>query len=267
MPEQLPRPLWSSMTTEEFSEMDTSHVSAVLPIGATEQHGPHLPVSVDTTILEGIINRAIQILPEWLPVTFLPTMPIGKSNEHTSFPGTLHLSADTLIRIWMEIGNSIATCGIRKLVILNSHGGQIQPMEIVARDLRVKHGMLVVPSNWWHLGLPEELLDDNERLHGIHAGDLETSMMLHLTPEFVHMDKAGDFRSASEEILEKYPLIGIKFGWQTQDLNVQGACGNAGKATAEKGRQFVDFAAQQLIALLKEVNEFPIETLKHGPLD
>lgn len=262
---KLPRPVWATMTSREFSEFDTEHAIAVLPVAAIEQHGPHLPVSVDTTVINGIIARAIETLPDSLPVTFLPTQALGKSNEHTEYPGTLTLSADTLIRMWMEIGESVARTGIRKLLILNNHGGQTQAMEIVARDLRIKYKMLIVTANAWQIGIPEGLIDQHELIHGIHAGETETSQMLHLMPAHVHMEKAKNFISNSQQILQQFPLISLRFGWQTQDLNEQGACGNAANATAEKGMDLIEFAARKLNDLLQEIDRFPIDIIKDGP--
>ena len=174
----------------------------MLPVGAIEQHGPHLPVSVDAAIIAGIVERVIALLPDDLPVTFLPMMPIGKSNEHIAFPGTLTLSADTLIRLWTEIGESVARAGIRKLVLLNSHGGQPQIMDIVARDLRVRLKMFVVALSYWGVGMPKGCFPSGEAEHGIHGGSSETSMMLHLHPELVRNEERRDFVPASIAMVE-----------------------------------------------------------------
>ena len=143
-----PRRFWQEMTTAEFARLDATRVIALLPVGAIEQHGPHLPVVVDACINAGIVARALELLPADLPVTVLPMLPVGKSDEHLAFPGTLSLSAETLARLWTEVGLSVARAGVRKLVLFNSHGGQPQVMEIVARDLRVRLGMVVVAYSW-----------------------------------------------------------------------------------------------------------------------
>jgi creatinine amidohydrolase len=143
-----PAKLWQEMTTTDFAVLDRERVVAVLPVGAIEQHVPHLPVAVDACINQGIIDEVLRRLPADLHATFLPLMPIGKSNEHQAFPGTLTLSAEALTRLWTEIGESVARAGIRRLVIANSHGGQPQIMDIVARDLRVRLGMLVDLVDW-----------------------------------------------------------------------------------------------------------------------
>jgi creatinine amidohydrolase len=195
---------WQDLTTKEFASLDAERTIAVLPVGAVEQHGPHLPVWVDSAINCGIIERAVPKIPDDLSVLVLPLMPVGKSDEHLAFPGTLSLSAETLIRVWTEIGESIHRTGIRKLVLFNSHGGQPQIMDIVARDLRVRHAMLVVAYSWYAGGLPAGLFDEAEVRHGIHAGAVETSMMLHLRPDLVRMDLAADFPPLMRELAGDY---------------------------------------------------------------
>jgi creatinine amidohydrolase len=235
-------------------------------VAAIEQHGPHLPVEVDARINEGVLRRALELMPDDLPVTVLPAMPVGKSNEHTAFPGTLSLSAETLIRLWTEIGDSVARAKIRKLVLFNSHGGQPQVADIVARDLRVRHGMFVVTANCYALGKPPGMFPEDELKHGIHGGTVETSMMLHLRRDLVKMDKARNFVPLSATMEREYEILApegkVGFGWQTQDLNPHGACGNAAAADAERGAQLVDHYARRLIQLLREIDRFPLSTLK-----
>ncbi|HEX9463141.1 MAG TPA: creatininase family protein [Alphaproteobacteria bacterium] len=260
------RRFWQEMTTEDFAALDAARVIAILPVAAIEQHGPHLPVEVDARINEGVLSRAMELMPAELPVTVLPAMPVGKSNEHTAFPGTLSLSAETLIRLWTEIGDSVARAKIRKLVLFNSHGGQPQVADIVARDLRVRHGMFVVTAHSYALGKPPGMFPDDELKHGIHGGTVETSIMLHLRRELVKMDKARDFVPLSVKMESEYEMLTpegkVGFGWQTQDLNPDGACGNAAAADAARGAKLVDHYAQRLVQLLREIDRFPLATLK-----
>lgn len=254
---------WADYTARDFAALDRGSLIAVLPVGAVEQHGPHLPLSVDRDILNGIIAAAVPLIPDDCPAVFLPTCPIGKSNEHSAWPGTLTLSAATLMAMWSEIGESVAAAGVRKLVILNSHGGQIAPMDIVARDLRVKHGMLAVAANWFGMGLPEGLIPAREERFGIHAGEVETSMMLALQPGLVAMAEARDFPPRQAELTG---LLGLspagKLGWQMQDLNAAGVAGNAAAGSAATGRMLVDHAARQVVALLGEVQRLPLDWLE-----
>lgn len=266
---KLPARLWQEMTTTDFAALDPGRTVAVLPVAAIEQHGPHLPVCVDACINQGIVDEALRRLPDDLPVIFLPMMPVGKSNEHIAFPGTLTLSAETLTRLWTEIGEGVARAGIRKLVIVNSHGGQPQIMDIVARDLRVRLGMFVVTASYGGLGRPQGLFPESELRHGIHGGSSETSMMLYLRPDLVRDAERRNFVPLSIAMESEYvhltPEGRIGFGWQTQDLNPEGACGNALDADAERGRLLVDHAASRFIDLLREVERFPLSHLRPGP--
>lgn len=260
---------WADLTSEEIGRAAAQGAIAVLPVSAIEQHGPHLPVSVDTTIVEGIIAAALPLLPADLPVLFLPTQSIGKSNEHSRYPGTLTFSAEILIRMWMEIGACVAAAGIRKLVILNSHGGQLSVMDIVSRDLRVAHNMLVVTTNTFSLTSISDLFGAGESQHGIHGGDKETSIMLALRPDLVQMGRAKNFRSLTETLVRDYQYLSLapkgKLAWQIQDMNVDGACGDASLATAEKGRQVVARTAAALVELLAEVHGAPLSWLDNAP--
>ncbi len=273
---QLPSHFWSDLTTRHFTQLAASQniaqAVAVLPVAATEQHGPHLPVSVDTTLVNGVVDASLPHLPADLPILFLPTQQIGKSNEHVRFPGTLTLSAQTIINLWMDIGSSVARSGIKKLVLLNSHGGQASIMDIVARDLRTEHDLIVYSTNWYNLPLGDavmELFPAEEHRFGIHAGDMETSMMLALREKYVDMSLAQNFHSTSQDRAAKYPVLGngtsAKLGWQMQDYNPQGAAGNAAAATAAKGHALIDAAGLQLANLLKEVSDLSLSTLKSTP--
>lgn len=272
----LPSKFWADLSSRHFAQLAASdaidRTVAVLPVAATEQHGPHLPVSVDTTLVDGTIAAALAHLPADLPVLFLPTQQVGKSNEHIRFPGTLTLSAQTLISVWMELGACVARAGIKKLVLFNSHGGQVSVMDIVARDLRTAHDLIVYSTNWYTLPLGDavmHLFPPEEHRFGIHAGDMETSMMLALRERYVDMAQARNFKSTSQERAEKYPILGngssAKLGWQVQDYNAMGAAGNASIATAAKGRAVLDAAGLQLARLLQEVSSLPLTTLNPQP--
>lgn len=266
---RLPSRYWAEYTSKAFASLDRERLVAVLPVAAIEQHGPHLPMSVDTTTIDGLVEAIVPRLPNDLPALFLPTQSIGKSNEHARYPGTLTFSAQTLIQMWSEIGACVAAAGVKKLVLFNSHGGQAAVMDIVARDLRERFGMMVVASNWYTLGLPQGLFGNDEMKHGVHAGDVETSILLALRPELVAMDEARHFESLTQVMSERYRHLSIgasgKLGWQTQDLNPAGACGNASAATAEKGRQVIDYVAERFIELLGEVADAPLAWLDNAP--
>ncbi|MBA4114572.1 MAG: creatininase, partial [Verminephrobacter sp.] len=268
----LPSRFWAELTTRDFAHLQASPLAAqavaVLPVAAIEQHGPHLPLSVDATLLQGVVDAALPRLPAGLPALFLPPQVVGLSTEHLAYPGTLSLSPATVIALWTEIGACVARAGVQKLLLLNGHGGQVSVMDIVARELRQHHGLLVYSSSWFSLPLPgdvQALFSAQEHRFGIHAGEIETSMMLHLAPATVRMDQARDFRSSSQDRAERYALLGngksAKMGWAMQDYHPAGAVGNAAGATAEKGRAVVQAAGAQLALLLQELCALPVESL------
>lgn len=253
---------WWDLTTREFAEMDLGVAVALLPVAAVEQHGPHLPVRVDAAINAGIVEAVRRVLPDDLNLLILPAQNVGKSDEHIAFPGTLSISYETLGRLWFDLAESVHRAGCRRLIVFNSHGGQPQLVDILCRELRVRLGMFAVNCAWYNLIDMSDLFDPTELRHGIHGGAVETSIMLHLHPELVKMSEAGNFPSNAEIIERENRLLraegAIGFGWQTQDLNIQGACGNAGKADAGIGEVLVARAAQALATLIGEVARFPL---------
>src|SRR5215469_166434 len=193
----LPKRDWLDMTWQEIAGASTERWIAVLPLAAVEQHGPHLPLGVDSFIAEAYLGRAREILTDDLPVTFLPVQRIGISTEHLAYSGTLNLSAQTAIAAWTGLGESVFRAGVRKLVLVTSHGGNVAAMEIVARDLRTRLGMLAVTVGWHRFGYPDGAFSGEEKKHGIHGGDIETSLMLAAQPATVRMDKAPNATPAT----------------------------------------------------------------------
>jgi len=269
---QNPSRLWADWTTTDFQALARDRAIAVLPVAATEQHGPHLPLSVDTDLVNGVVQACWPHLPADLPALFLPTQSVGLSPEHARFAGTLTLKAETVIRLWTDIGESVAASGVKKLVLLNAHGGQVSVMDIVARDLRARLGMLVYSVSWFNLPLRDAqggdvnaMFSAEEHRFGVHAGDTETSMMLALRPDTVRMDQAQNFRSTAQDRAERFPILGngksAKLGWQMQDYNPHGAAGNAAAATTLKGQALLDASGHALAQLLSEIDQLPPTTL------
>lgn len=263
---------WSELRTTDFACLDLSRTIAVLPVAATEQHGPHLPLNVDTLLVDGVVRACLPHLLSDLPVLFLPTQAVGLSPEHQAYAGTLSHSAHTTLDVWTQLAESVARSGIRKLVLLNSHGGQVGLMDVVGRDLRSRLQMLVYSVSWFHLplGAAAEAFSAHEHRFGIHAGDMETSMVLALRPDLVDMAAAQNFTSTSEARAQNFPILGngksAKLAWQTQDYNPHGAVGNAAAATAEKGQALLQAAGQALAQLLAEIDQLAPDTLQAGPL-
>lgn len=263
MPNSTDRPFqhyWQDWTTAELAAEETGRLVAVLPVAAIEQHGPHLPLSTDAVINRAILTSALAAMPADLPVVVLPEQRVGLSPEHLDFPGTLTLAPSTLTRVWTEIGDSLARAGVRKLLIFNSHGGQPQIMDIVARDLRVRHGMLAAHVSWFDFGVPDGLIGADELSHGIHGGAIETSIMLHVAPDTVRRQRLADFPTRSRQMAKDYrwlgPLGPVPFGWMSQDLNGDGAMGDATAAAADTGRRIVEHAARCLVQVLREIDRF-----------
>src|ERR1041384_5132546 len=230
---------WLELTTEEFADLDPEKTIAVLPIAAIEQHGPHLPVSTDTVIGQSMIDTVIAKLPEDLSALFLPVQAVGKSNEHIRSPGTITYTAETAQRVWTEIGESIARAGLRKLVIVTSHGGNVDTMRVVARELRVNCNMLVVTTGW-RFGVPKGVFSDQGTRNSIHAGDIETSLMLHFRPDLVRKDKVGNFVPSSVRMENEFKFLrptGLHaHAWIAQDIHPAGAAGAGSLAPAGEGR-------------------------------
>ena len=266
----LPKRDWADMTWQDFTGGDCARWIAVLPLAAVEQHGPHLPLGVDAFLGEAYLARVKAMLPADLPATFLPLQSICQSEEHEAFPGTLSLSAQTVISAWNDIGDSVHRAGVRKLLMITSHGGNVHTMNVVANHLRAKHGMLVVTCAWHRFGYPEGLFSDAEIKHGIHGGDIETSMMLAARAQMVRKESLLDAKPATVALERNFQWLNADkpagFGWMTQDLHPSGAVGDATKASAEKGNAALDHAAKAFVELLREMDRFDLKILRAGPL-
>ncbi len=253
------RAWWGDYKTTDYTSIDPEATIAIIPLAAIEQHGPHLPVSTDTTIMQGMLETVIARLPDGLDIRILPIQSVGKSNEHLYAPGTLTLPAGTLIEAWTELGASVARAGLKKIVFVNSHGGNEEIMGIVSRELRVRFGMMSVKTSWQRFGRPAGMYTELEDRHGIHGGDVETSLMLHFRPDLVDMSKAQNFPSNVAHAEKAFDLLRQTgthaFAWVATDLNAHGVVGDASIATAEKGRLTAEFQADGFIELLDDIRK------------
>ena len=239
---------------------------AVLPLGATEQHGPHLPPETDTLIAVAMARALKNAAPD-LPLEILPAEPVGYSPEHLAWPITESLGWDEAIHRWLGIGEVLARRDLRRLLLLNAHGGNSPLLTIVATELRHRHQMLVVATNWHRFIEADDIVSAKERRLGIHAGQIETSVMLAIAPDKVDMAKARDFPSTQAQFMKRFKHLRAygphAFGWMMDDLNPDGAAGNAGAATALIGRSLIDQAARGLAELAHDMAAFDLKTFSH----
>lgn len=251
--------------TASKANLPSAQTIAVLPLGATEQHGPHLPFETDTIIAEGVVARTRTLLAPDMDVHFLPAEPIGYSVEHMDVSGTKTLGYEEAIERWIGIGHKCFEQGYRRFVMLNAHGGNSALMTIVATELRMRHPMLAVATSWTRFGYPPALVSPHERALGIHGGLIETSVMLALRPDLVDMDRARDFPSAQEGFTTQFKHLRAygphAFGWKMSDLSSEGVTGNAASASAETGEAILDHAARGFVELLEDAARFDLSTL------
>jgi creatinine amidohydrolase len=261
---------WTEIRWTDAPLADVSRWIAVLPLAATEQHGPHLPLETDVLIADAYLAHVRNVLPAHVPATFLPVEPVGISTEHSDYPGTQTLPTEAALKRWTTIGEEVARRGLRKLVIITSHGGNSAAMMLVAQDLRAHQKLFVVTTSWSRLSGADRLFPADEVRHGIHGGAVETSIMLARYPEQVREDAIADFPASSIALEKQYRWLSTQrpapFAWQAQDLNASGAVGNATLAVAEKGEQLIDQGARAFCELLAEVDNFDVNRLAKGPL-
>jgi creatinine amidohydrolase len=269
MTSELPPRDWTAIHWPDIADGDPASWIAVLPLAATEQHGPHLPLGTDVMIAQAYLADVQALLPATIPATFLPVQPVGISTEHLAFPGTLTLPTDVALQNWMAIGESVARAGVQKLVIVTSHGGNSAAMTLVAQDLRAEYGMLAVTTGWNRFGAPDGLFTADELRHGIHGGALETSIMLARYPQHVRTDKIANFASAGIAMDKDYRWLSTgrpaPFAWQAEDLHSSGAIGDATQASADKGKKLLAHGARAFCELLADVHHFDMDAFANQP--
>lgn len=258
-----------ALATEPLQDTIPENLIAVLPLGAHEQHGPHLPFETDTIIAEGIAARLAENLPDHITARFLATEPVGYSVEHMDVEGSRTLAFSEAVNRWIGIGENLYAANIRKLVILNAHGGNSPLATIVATELRARLGMLAVATHWTRFGIPEDLISAEQKHLDIHAGYIETSVMLALAPELVQMDKAQNYINEQAKFIEEFQYLRAygphAFGWMMSDLNKQGAAGNALRANAQDGEKIIAHAVSGLTGLMDDVHRFDISVFGQTP--
>ncbi|MEL6093444.1 creatininase family protein [Bartonella schoenbuchensis] len=240
---------------------------ALLPLGAHEYHGNHLPFETDWIIAEAFAKALILQIKGQFHIKLLPVEKIGYSIEHMDIPGTQTLTFSDAIERWINIGERCYRKGIKRFLLLNAHGGNSPLMSIVITELRKRFSMLAVATSWHRFGLPKGLIEPSEHHLDIHGGFIETSLMLYLAPEKVQMEQAENFYNKQADMIANYKYLRAygphAFGWTMRDLNPRGAAGNASKATPKAGEAIFSHVLCGLRNLLDDINQFKINTLNN----
>ena len=260
-------PLARVTTIEALSGHKFTQASiAILPVAATEAHGPHLPTTTDCDIAEGHLNALVSHLSSTIDAVVLPIQRIGASREHLWAEGTQSRDEAELMADWFAIAQKVAQAGGKRLVIVSSHGGNTAVVDSVILRARAELGMLAVGTAWMRFAQLETLYDYDERKYGIHGGAIETSLMLHFAPHLVDMTEAIDFPSAFRTIESGMSHLSAtgrhRFGWLSSDLNPQGIAGDASIATTEQGALLADHILKGFSQLLDDVARFDLSWLR-----
>lgn len=248
------------LSTREIAALDGDRVLVVLPIGAVEQHGPHLPVLTDTMIAEAVLTRALELREEDGRVWALPVQAYGKSNEHSGFAGTFGLRAETLAANLKDIARSLHASGLRRLLFLNAHGGNPEIVDYVARDIREEFGLLCFTAHPFRFGLARDIISSVEGGYGIHGGESETSLMLAIAPELVQPAQYTPELPPVRAFMRRFTLKGpASFGWLSRDLSRSGTIGDPRGASVEKGQAILDAEARLVAELIEEALALQLE--------
>ena len=249
----------TQMTSPEVAALDKQNGVVVLPIGAIEQHGPHLPLITDTMMATHALDATLAQLPEDVRVWALPPQSYGKSNEHINYPGTITLSAETLIAVLHDIAASIARAGFRRLAFLNGHGGNMPLLNMVARDIRVATGLMVFCIHGIQYGKPSFEMSEREWTYGLHGGETETSLMLAMAPELVKMELAPtSYPDFPETDTGLFFFGGVSAAWLADDWSETGIYGDATLGSAEKGHALLEAAVANLSKLFRVLCTFEV---------
>ncbi|EIJ80420.1 Creatininase [Bacillus methanolicus PB1] len=250
------------LTSKQVEELPKQKALVILPIGAVEQHGPHLPIYTDSLIAEGVLKAVCNYLNEDDNIWILPAIPYGKSTEHLGYAGTISLSGSTLQLIVKDIATSLQKSGFRKLVLFNTHGGNHDLLNMIARDIRIETGLITFRLNSYDFDVAEDIITKQEAAYGIHGGEVETSLVLSFKSEWVKKELCPSEIMQFPMKIKHLQLKGNNyFAWKMEDISNTGILGNARKATKEKGEKIIGRLSEILAQVLREMAEFEIDEL------
>lgn len=248
------------MTSPEVEALDKNEGVVILPIGAIEQHGAHLPLITDTMIGTHALDATLAALPDEVKVWALPPLNYGKSNEHINFAGTMTLSAETLTAVLHDIAASVARAGFRRLAFFNTHGGNTALLNSVARDIRVATDLICFGIHGLHYGKPSFEMSEKEWRYGFHAGETETSLILAIAPELVQMEKAiTSYPNFPETDTALFFFGTAETAWLADDWSESGVYGDATLGTAAKGEALLAAAVKNLGELFTILSRFEVD--------
>lgn len=258
--------IWMEHNSSFFKNLNSRSL-AILPVAAIEQHGDHLPSGTDAYIAEAMIDQVLQCLESEQDILVLPGLSFGVSLEHQHINSTITLSSDTFRNILLDIGASLARHGIKRFLILNSHGGNVSAINASILELRIKYKMFCITTNWMRFGLPTGILSEEEQAIDIHGGMIETALMMAIRPDLVQESHLRNFSSLQEKLVEKYKHLRayglVSFGWLADDLNEAGVAGNARRASAEIGKLILHHQSRACAELVKEIQDFDLDLLSN----
>ena len=249
--------LLGDLSTLQLSAELSKDSIVVLPLGAIEQHGPHLPLNTDFVVADAVSRAAVEKFGAETNAWLLPTLPFTKSNEHAWAAGTMWLSATTMMSVIDDIGRCVASTPAKKLMFINGHGGNSALMAMMNRELRLKYGLQTFLT---HPHMPADQggsSAESELGMGVHGGVDETSVMLHLRPDLVDMSLA--VRRVPEGLAknEQVKFGGrVAFGWLSNDFFPEGHIGDPTGASAELGARMFAGAVESLGGAMKEISRF-----------
>lgn len=246
------------LSARQIEQIDKENSIVLLPIASIEQHGPHLPVYTDSIIATEVVKGICERLEPDFPLYFLPLLPYGRSVEHLGFSGTISLNTSTLMQVLNDIASSVSAMGFRRFVLVNTHGGNSELIDVAMRDIRTRHDLYLFGLHvFLRIAIPEQGLDISESIYGIHAGDVETSILLHCHPKLVQMEHAPNSLPAHLLKGDTPPFADpLNFAWLTRDITANGVLGNAQTADPERGERYLDNAVDECIQLLRKISKF-----------